>query len=228
METLSEVTPPKHVLGNEQIKNSKNSQTVYLKLLGLEDYPKTPDDLPDDVVLPHDLNMQFNKGIHATLEDQRERSQMIRWNKEEKNYRYSRMYKGTSNEAGYVGAINRLVKTSRFVKERALVDFHTHPDDVDPFFSAHDVAYLNVSQAPAYMTLVVARDTAYALLLTEKFKRNSKPVEHVLKELEEKGYDESHVLKNASLLEARGLGVYEWREETDDGKNVKDIRLKRV
>lgn len=216
----------------------KDSREVYLRLIGVENYPQSPAELPGKFSLPKEIASPLEAVLLSSMNDYRERMQMILWDNSHQKYRFGKVWRGGSSSSGYLGAVDTIAKTNRFVSERAVVDFHTHPETRLSLFSAADIARARTLPSSAYIHLVGSGKGVFALLSTEE--SVSTPVSRTLeiirakRRLKGKDYSTLGFLKNAaSVLESEGFGLYAWKTPSQiagiEKGNMKDgIVLEKV
>lgn len=85
--------------GETEIAPVKNAEQVYLRILGLDHLPDSPEELPQRLIIPPEALGSFEQAIIQTLEDGHERAQAIGWNPKS-GYEYSSLIRGEAYTTG--------------------------------------------------------------------------------------------------------------------------------
>lgn len=220
---------------------------VYVKLLGLDHMPKTPEDLPSEVRLTPqslgDLSEVVGDGITSWCEE----SQLVTFDPKAQQYKSSKVFSGTSTGSGSEVGLEMLKRA--FGGHKALLFYHTHPQvspDFGTTFSSLDIKMSNSYPRLAYIWLVVGRNDVVALMQTEQGSKLplSSFAYHFGKHQDDKFFSDlkkdilagiklkPEILSDfAAMVEANGYGYYhfskdapEWQSLTYNRINAQDLK----
>ena len=83
---------PEH---RSRLMDSQSPKELYLRLIGLDALPASPDELPDTLALPSGFALPIKRALGETSKDGRERAGHIRWNPQRRMLISKRMRPGT-------------------------------------------------------------------------------------------------------------------------------------
>jgi hypothetical protein len=208
---------------------SGSTGEVYCQLLGVNELPKTPKDMPDSLWLPPGFLGDLEEAILATTEDGRERSQRIKWNRKEHKPEPGKTFLGSSKKAkkngGFLGSM-----LQKYFGSKPLIHFHTHPWEAEAAPSEEDIITAKIAPRLAHMFLIGHPGEIYALCQTKKSAKLPisafVPLIRVPRRLR-KGDLFHHQLK---MIEEMGFAVYSWWPVTGEiskGDLKREIKLRR-
>lgn len=212
--------------------NGTSSLDAYLRFLNTEVLPASVAEMPDELTLPLGLSQHLNALTVDTLDDQQERGQLIEWDASSNDFSYGGLSTGKVGKGSNKRSMSEWLKTTRFAKERPLVDFHTHPSDVGhgTFFSRTDLANFFHQRVPPYMYMVGTPEGGYALLSAQQYGRKGIRESHDLA-LEVVPFRDSPptlITEKAQKLSKMGLATYSWTRvgNTSQGSGISLKRYK--
>lgn len=148
-----------------EIKDSpKSAEGVYLKLLGLDKFPRSPEFLPGSIFLPVEAIGDFESSIVETQHDRRERGQTVYWDGRRGQFTKDKLSIGSRRSVGRRTDLPRL-----FFGKKGFLFWHTHPGS--DRFSVGDIAYCKSGPRDAFIDLVGGEYGVRCILQTTKSAR---------------------------------------------------------
>lgn len=190
-----------------------SSLEAYFKIIGLDEMPRSVDELPDEAEIPGKALGDLSQAILASTEGNKERSQDV-FVKGGGKFQKSKIYIGTS---GAVSILHHLitwvqVKNSN-LENIPLLYYHTHPRGLSEFSPA-DVNAQVVSPDAHFISMAAATDGVNALFVTKRAMRAipglRSVVEFGLKRKPSRIIDRADRAEMGELLAELGFGWYIW------------------
>lgn len=204
----------------------------YAQLVGISSkrYPKTPDELPNNLFLPGALLGDMKQAIDAVSADKKERNQFIDWDEDTQQFRKGPLYIGDETGNSIADAAHRGVKA--FFGKKSLLDYHVHPNGVWTFSQA-DMAHYQGFPREALIHAVSSDQGISFLFQTAKSARLpfSAALRLVMTDIQAHLIDVWSPQDQAAFWEKRGWGYYLWVpawEKVTLGDMVNGINLKKV
>lgn len=145
---------------------SGSAENVYRQILGLREFPKSPKDMPENVLLPAPAIGDLERSIFYTGEVGKEREQIIDWDSKRQQFIGGSVLMGREGTTGILGIMGTSLR--EFTGHQTLAYYHTH-NDSDWRFSSMDVALRKGTfVSDGYMYLVGSLAGVGGLFQTEK------------------------------------------------------------
>ena len=208
---------PFETTSNLESAGEKHSTTeqAYLALLGLDETPKSPEELPAKIFLPKEV--LGHMGEMSEFQDDNERQQFIFIDRRG-NVVTSQLYLGSEDFS--LTTLDSLKQLGRaYFGEPALLDIHTHTPP-DEGVSPQDWAHIASLPRGSFMVGIL---NPYELRILVRTKESLKlPIwagasgaRRFIKQTREWVEDMSEE-QMATIAESMGLGFYIYRNENDD------------
>lgn len=157
----------------EALKKHETTKDVYVKLLGLNEFPRSPEETPNRILIPTEALGSLKSSIIDSNLDRRERGQKIFWNSKTGSFEAGKVILGTKTTTT-LPLIDSAIKI--YFGRKALIYYHTHPpntttsyypEDLEISFSKMDIGEIKASPRLAFIYLVVSNPGISALFQTE-------------------------------------------------------------
>ncbi|MBI4097923.1 MAG: hypothetical protein HY426_02685 [Candidatus Levybacteria bacterium] len=195
--------------------SATSSRDLYVKILGRETFPKTPDDLPDFVILPAGLLAPLKGVMPETDSGGKEQGGYLKWDPVSKLLRGRRMRLSTRSHVVWsAGALN-----PGFLGQKpSIAIWHSHPNGLyTP--SNQDILTANRWSNSSFIFLTGAGDGISALLRTEE---GQKPLDRSsaisIRKSKELFPDLPKIAENA------GFGFYVLAPELEVNSNTRSFK----
>lgn len=213
-----------------------SAEDVYLNILGLKNIEelKSPEDFPSELDVPAWFLGDMETLLSASLDDEKERGQLVFWDAKENAAANSKVFEGKREDMGWEHSVERIVK-STFSKERILNEYHLHPYwDLNPspadlaFFCSSPRIYNHMIGNSYGVVLFMKTEAALKLPVsaTERFFKLKKEFESA--KVENMEYEEL-----GELCAKHGLVMYLTEAPSDDqtwqkGELGSDLKFRKV
>lgn len=191
-----------------------STKELFLRLLRLDHFPVSPEELPDRIVLPPQALGNLEQAILETSMDGFERSQNVHWNQSKSQFEHGRVYKGSRKNTGRIAALAH--HFTAYFGNKPFLTYHTHPSGVW-YFSVADIDFYKALPRGGFICMAASNKGISAIVQTERTSRialsadyeASKTKRHLKKEGFEEGILDPGSL--ARMLSKEGYGYYLWK-----------------
>lgn len=216
---------------------SGNTKKVYCQILGLEKFPNSPGDMPENVFLPPGAIGDFENSILTTYEKGKEVGQIINWDEKKQSFAGGVVLRGSAKNTSWFEAAHFVLPA--ILNRMPLLSYHTHSYP-DWFHSARDIA-ISMRRPTGFIDLVGDSHGGSALLRTEGSSIKPSPLlcfifdlftYHLPMFLTERRFKKSDCYHHlAELAEKEGFAFYFWRSSVghiQPGEMKKGLNLYRI
>jgi hypothetical protein len=206
----------------------KTAKDIFLLTLGLDEIPETSEDLPNSIHLRHEVLGDLEVALLNTIEDDREREQLIGYDSGQREFKKSRLFVGVSGGVGIRSGLRSLGRT--YFGQRAVFHFHIHDPGADEI-TIKDWVSFGVSPRESYMYGVATPFDLRVLVRTRESLKlpfsslvSGRRIRKMLSELN--GDDRDVYMKEAEIAEKLGFGYFLVRnshQEDDDSWHQGDF-----